>query len=168
MNIQRLSLLLITLVFLPFFIPKNISAHSGRTDSSGGHNCNVGACAGTYHYHNSGYTAPAPVYNPSTPVPTAKPTARPTVPPTPKPTPKPTQKPTDKPTEKPTISPTPAVEGVKTEDPTPTPQPTEVSDGSANGTLLIPALFILWIFYKYRWVIKERFSRKKEKGGDIK
>jgi len=30
-------------------------AHSGRTDSSGGHNCNVGSCAGTYHYHNGGY-----------------------------------------------------------------------------------------------------------------
>jgi len=85
------------------------------------------------------------------------PTPQPTV----FPTPKPTQKPTDKPTEKPTISPTPAIEGVKTEDPTPTPQPTEVSDGLVNGILLAPVLFILWIFYKYRWVIKERFSRRK-------
>jgi surface rod structure-forming protein G len=31
-----------------------VGAHSGRTDSSGGHNCNVGSCAGTYHYHNGG------------------------------------------------------------------------------------------------------------------
>jgi len=30
------------------------SAHSGRTDANGGHNCNVGSCAGTYHYHNGG------------------------------------------------------------------------------------------------------------------
>lgn len=35
-------------------------AHSGRTDSSGGHNCsqkskNKGLCYG-YHYHNTGYT----------------------------------------------------------------------------------------------------------------
>lgn len=29
-------------------------AHSGRTDSFGGHNCYVGSCAGTYHYHNGG------------------------------------------------------------------------------------------------------------------
>lgn len=31
-----------------------IYAHSGRTDANGGHNCYVGACAGTYHYHNGG------------------------------------------------------------------------------------------------------------------
>ena len=41
----------------------NVSAHSGRTDSSGGHNCNVGACAGTYHYHNGG-SAPPPYSGP--------------------------------------------------------------------------------------------------------
>ena len=29
------------------------SAHRGRTDSSGGHYCNVGSCAGTYHYHDT-------------------------------------------------------------------------------------------------------------------
>jgi hypothetical protein len=27
------------------------SAHGGGLDSSGGHNCNVGSCAGTYHCH---------------------------------------------------------------------------------------------------------------------
>jgi hypothetical protein len=42
-------LLLVSLV-----TPQIAKAHSGRTDSSGGHNCNVGACAGTYHYHNGG------------------------------------------------------------------------------------------------------------------
>ena len=26
-------------------------AHGGGLDSSGGHNCYVGSCAGTYHYH---------------------------------------------------------------------------------------------------------------------
>lgn len=35
-------------------------AHSGGTDSSGGHNCNVGSCAGTYHYHNGGAASPVP------------------------------------------------------------------------------------------------------------
>lgn len=44
-------------IFL-FYSATNIHAHSGRTDSSGGHNCNVGACAGTYHYHSGGYVPP--------------------------------------------------------------------------------------------------------------
>ena len=54
--------------------PEIVFAHSGRTDSSGGHNCNVGACAGTYHYHNggSGYKSPVLYANPtSTPKPIA-------------------------------------------------------------------------------------------------
>lgn len=37
-----------------FFLSTYSYAHSGRTDSSGGHNCRVGSCAGTYHYHNEG------------------------------------------------------------------------------------------------------------------
>lgn len=43
-----------------FSAPLFVLGHSGRTDSSGGHNCRVGSCAGTYHYHNGGpaYTAP--------------------------------------------------------------------------------------------------------------
>src|SRR3972149_9915886 len=60
-------------------------AHSGRTDSSGGHNCYVGACAGTYHYHNGG-SAPAPYIPPKTiasPKPTPKPTPTPVASPTP-------------------------------------------------------------------------------------
>ena len=35
-------------------------AHSGDTDSRGGHHCNVGSCAGTYHYHNGGGASPVP------------------------------------------------------------------------------------------------------------
>lgn len=31
-----------------------VLAHSGRTNSSGCHNCYTGSCAGTYHCHNSG------------------------------------------------------------------------------------------------------------------
>lgn len=51
-------LLILPILFL--FVASGVSAHSGRTDSSGGHNCNVGSCAGTYHYHNGGgsYTPP--------------------------------------------------------------------------------------------------------------
>jgi len=87
-----------------------ILAHSGRTDSSGCHNCNVGSCAGTYHCHNGGY-APAPVYvapvatiKPATPKPTIKPTIAPT--------------PTATPTITPTITPTatPQVQGASTSD----------------------------------------------------
>jgi resuscitation-promoting factor RpfB len=49
------------LVFAFLTIPARVVAHSGRTDSSGGHNCNVGSCAGTYHYHNGGgYTSTPP------------------------------------------------------------------------------------------------------------
>ena len=41
------------------------SAHGGGLDSNGGHNCNVGSCAGTYHCHRGcgggggSYRAPA-------------------------------------------------------------------------------------------------------------
>lgn len=50
------------IVLVLLILPAQVSAHSGRTDSSGGHNCNVGACAGTYHYHSGGgsYTPPTP------------------------------------------------------------------------------------------------------------
>lgn len=33
--------------------PSTALAHSGRTDSQGGHNCRVGSCAGTYHCHQA-------------------------------------------------------------------------------------------------------------------
>jgi hypothetical protein len=42
------SLLLIAICLSP----GTASAHSGRTDSGGGHNCYVGSCAGTYHFHS--------------------------------------------------------------------------------------------------------------------
>lgn len=52
---------LLCCLFLLFIFPGSVGAHSGRTDANGGHNCYVGSCAGTYHYHNGGsdYTAPA-------------------------------------------------------------------------------------------------------------
>ena len=28
-----------------------VSAHGGRLDANGGHNCRTGSCAGTYHCH---------------------------------------------------------------------------------------------------------------------
>lgn len=57
-----LLLVVMLLGLLGFYLqpkPTIIYAHSGRTDSSGGHNCYTGPCAGTYHYHNGGYN-----YNP--------------------------------------------------------------------------------------------------------
>lgn len=118
--------LIALIVFL--LVSSPVSAHSGRTDSSGGHNCNVGACAGTYHYH-SGYSAPAPVYRPSTPIPTVKPTIKPTLRPTP--------------TVVPTTS--PVIKGTSTETPSNSPPVVEeVSDefgtvigGLAGGAVLL-------------------------------
>lgn len=55
-------------IFFSFFTV--VKAHSGRTDSSGGHNCYTGSCAGTYHYHNGGsaYTPPTTRYTYTQPV----------------------------------------------------------------------------------------------------
>ena len=49
-----IGILLIMLILSVFSFSGSAGAHSGRTDSRGGHNCNVPPCAGTYHYHNSG------------------------------------------------------------------------------------------------------------------
>jgi hypothetical protein len=57
--IRRIQLALLALCLVLFSTP--VSAHSGRTDSSGGHNCSSaskakGLCSG-YHYHNGGGTS---------------------------------------------------------------------------------------------------------------
>lgn len=59
------NILASTIILLYLLFPLSVSAHSGRTDSSGGHNCYVGSCAGTYHYHNGGggYTPPIVDYS---------------------------------------------------------------------------------------------------------
>jgi endonuclease YncB( thermonuclease family) len=86
-------LVIIVALFSFLLLTPNVDAHPGRTDSSGGHNCRVGACAGTYHYHNGG-SAPvvqapveqAPVYVAPTSTyiaPTRKPYIAPTKTPTP-------------------------------------------------------------------------------------
>lgn len=56
--------LFIVFSFFTLF-PSQVYSHSGRTDAFGGHNCYVGSCAGTYHYHNGGYTPPARTYVPT-------------------------------------------------------------------------------------------------------
>jgi hypothetical protein len=54
--------ILFSIVALNMGIYSPVSAHSGRTDAYGGHNCYVGSCAGTYHYHNGGYSNSSPSY----------------------------------------------------------------------------------------------------------
>ncbi len=49
---MKILFIIIPLLFL--FTTTPVFSHSGGLDSNGGHNCNVGACAGTYHYHNGG------------------------------------------------------------------------------------------------------------------
>jgi hypothetical protein len=54
------------------------SAHSGGTDSSGGHNCKVSSCAGNYHYHGGSGSILAPSIKPSSvndPTPSIKPSS---------------------------------------------------------------------------------------------
>lgn len=95
---RKYILILALLTTSGFLFPTFIKAHSGRTDSSGGHNCNVGSCAGTYHYHSGG-PAPAPAYvaPKKKVIPTIKPaTTRPTV--------------------RRTTTPTPVVKGESTDD----------------------------------------------------
>jgi hypothetical protein len=51
------NLATVVLMLVVAFYASYSSAHSGRTDSSGGHNCsqksiNKGLCSG-YHYHNN-------------------------------------------------------------------------------------------------------------------
>jgi len=60
---QGISMQKLLVLSLSALVVFNTYAHSGRTDSSGGHNCsaksvNKGLCSG-YHYHNSGSTTQA-------------------------------------------------------------------------------------------------------------
>lgn len=55
---KRIWLLVATSILLFVLMSQSVYAHSGRTDSSGGHNCSEkskakGLCTG-YHYHNGG------------------------------------------------------------------------------------------------------------------
>ncbi|WP_251029149.1 MULTISPECIES: YHYH domain-containing protein [unclassified Bacillus (in: firmicutes)] len=55
---KHFQLFISSLCCLFLLLPSTVSAHSGRTDSNGGHNCSEksiakGLCSG-YHYHNGG------------------------------------------------------------------------------------------------------------------
>lgn len=128
---KKFVFILISLVIL-LTATSPVEAHSGRTDSQGGHNCNVGACAGTYHYHNGGPALPdqaapqaqevqqIPVYVPPTSAPLRVATAVPTRIPTRIPTKIPTRIPTKKPMVTPTEMVTPTAIATPTEMVTPT------------------------------------------------
>lgn len=109
-----------------------VLAHSGRTDSSGGH---WDRSNGTYHYHH-GYPAhqhPDGVC-PYSPAPTMAPT--PTPAPTPKPTPVPTPKPIPTSTPAPSPEPTFDFDAFMESHPLPSPLPTPPSYTSSpsHGT----------------------------------
>ncbi len=60
-------------IFILFCLMANYSmAHSGRTDSSGGHNNRK---TGGYHYHNGGYSSPSVPSNPKPKIKEAQPLA---------------------------------------------------------------------------------------------
>ena len=72
---MRVTVILFFFIFIAVFNPVSVQAHGGGLDGSSGHNCNVGYCAGTYHYHYGGdtstdhdnpegYVAPAPTPQP--------------------------------------------------------------------------------------------------------
>ncbi len=50
---KKIITVLITLATTLFIYPQITQAHGGGLDGDGGHNCYVGSCAGTYHYHRS-------------------------------------------------------------------------------------------------------------------
>jgi len=54
---MRVVILLFMFAVLALFNPVYVQAHGGGLDGSSGHNCNVGYCAGTYHYHYGGDTS---------------------------------------------------------------------------------------------------------------
>jgi hypothetical protein len=122
--VKQAVLAIVALLILILPIP--VFAHSGRTDSSGGHNCSdssitKGLCTG-YHYHNGG-SAPAPAIQQIAPAPTTAPTISPTARPTIRPTAKPAIKPT------PTVTPTPSPTAI----PSATIAPTQTAKAAVQG-----------------------------------
>lgn len=109
------------LVALMIALPLIASAHSGRTDSSGGHRDNKNKSGlGSYHYHHGmgahlhpGGVCPYSAKPQATPKPTVRVTQRPTAKPTVRVTPKPTPKPTVRPTQRITPRPTPLNNGLE-------------------------------------------------------
>ena len=58
---KRFTILFVVVSMITVGTSSVAVGHSGRTDSYGGHNCNVGSCAGTYHFHSG-----APKISPET------------------------------------------------------------------------------------------------------
>ena len=57
--------IVISIVLTSLFATYNpTNAHGGGLDGSGGHNCYVGSCAGTYHYHRNHSYRPIVPYAP--------------------------------------------------------------------------------------------------------
>lgn len=111
------NLIMIAILTVFTLTPATAIAHSGRTDSSGGHNCSAssqakGLCSG-YHYHNGGTSKPVSTPQPivtSVVIPSVASTTKLTIKPssTSTPTPSPTLKLTQSPSPNPTLSSTPS------------------------------------------------------------
>lgn len=146
--------LLIIPIFLLFFAShKTILAHSGRTDSSGGHNCSAksiakGLCTG-YHYHNGGSVS-APAY---VPVITARPATQ--KPSTPKPTPEPTQAPTSTPTSTPEVLGISATTEPRLPSATPQVEVKGSTDSNPVGFLAMMGLFLFGGYRGLKWLARK-------------
>lgn len=180
---KLLPLITILLFFVFFLItPETIIAKSGCCSSHGGVNCAAGPQANGNVICNDGWrgsscsyagmvmcggssTTTAPIITPTpSPLKTPTPTPKHTFTSTPTPTPTPTS----------TAEPTGGVKATETEAPLPTstgiPSPTPTSavkgdkaQGAATLGLVFLAIFVglpLWILYKYRGVLKERYFKK--------
>jgi len=55
---KRFTILFVVVSMITVGTSSVAVGHSGRTDSYGGHNCYVGSCAGTYHYHGDWKDSP--------------------------------------------------------------------------------------------------------------
>lgn len=138
---------------LLFLLPSNILAHSGRTDSSGGHNCSAksiskGLCTG-YHYHNGG-SVPVPAY---APVITARPATQ--KPSTPKPTPEPTQAPTSTPTSTPEVLGISATTEPRLPSATPQVEVKGSTDSNPVGFLAMMGLFLFGGYRGLKWLARK-------------
>ncbi len=168
---SKIKLFVLSLLTLLFFsIPHVVLAHPGNTASDGCHYCRTrcdywGVPWNQRHCHGgSSYTPPTYTY--STPTSTPRPTSTPTPRPTNTPTPKPTATPI------PTFTSTPDVNGETSEDselpksnisPTVTSETKVAGDTSSQSFFTYGILIFLgWIIYKYRDVLKERLRRGKQ------
>ena len=107
--------LIVGALVIGVWLPADVSAHPGRTDSAGGHTCRTncpswGLAYGEYHFHggSSGSTGGTTTTPTADPAPTAEPDPAPAAEPDPAPTAEPDPAPAAEPDPAPTAEPDPA------------------------------------------------------------